>query len=297
MGIINSLSHEEPDSDMLRNIFKVTNLPRGENRSQVFVSLFPELFPQQCSNAISLFNRSVISDSLWPHGLQHARLLCPLPSLGVCPNSCPLSQWCHPTTLSSDIPFSSCLLSFLALGSFPVSWLFTSGGQSIGDSASASALPMNIQSWFPLGFTGLISLQSKGLSRVFSSTSLKAPILRHSASFMVQLSHPYVTTGKNIALTIWTFVGKVMSLFFNMLSRSVITFLPRSKHIFSWLQSPSAVILEPKKIKFLTVSVVSPSIFHEVVGLDAMILVFWVLSFMPAFSLSSFSFINAINEE
>ena len=170
MGIINSVSHEEPDSDMLINVFKVTHLLRGENRSQAFVSLFLELFPQQCSNAISLFNLSVMSDSLRPHGPQHDRLLCPLPSLGVCPNSCPLSRWCHPTISSSVVPFSSCLLSFPASGSFPVSQLFISGGQSIGDSASASVLPVNIQSWFPLGLTGWISLQSKGLSRVFSST-------------------------------------------------------------------------------------------------------------------------------
>ena len=105
--------------------------------------------------------------------------------------------------------------------------------------------------------------------------SSKTSILWHSAFFMVQLSHPYMTTGKAIALTRWTFVGKVKSLLFNMLSRLVITFLPRNKHLFiSWLQSPPAVILEPKKVKPITVSIVSPSICHEVVGLDAMILVF-----------------------
>ena len=297
MGIINSISHKEPDSDMLINVFKVTHLLRGENRSQTFVSLFPELFPQQCSNAILLFSHSGMSDSLWPQGLQHARLLCPLPSLGVCSNSCPLSRWCHPTISSSVVLFSSCLLSFPASGSFPVSWLFTSGGQSIRDSASASVLPMNIQSWFPLGLTDLLAVQGT-LKSLLQHQSLKAPILRHLAFFMVQLSHPYVTTGKHIALTRWTFVGKVMSLLFHSLSRLVMAFLPRSECLLiSWLQSPSTVILEPKKIKSLTVAVVSPSIFHEVMGLDAMILAFWVLSFMPAFSLSSFSFISAINEE
>ena len=103
----------------------------------------------------------------------------------------------------------------------------------------------------------------------------KASVLWHSAFFIVQLSHPYMTTGKTIALTRWTFVGKVMSLLFNMLSRLVITFLPRSKHhLISWLQSPSSVILEPKKIKSVTVPIVSPSICHEVIGSDAMILVF-----------------------
>ena len=108
---------------------------------------------------------------------------------------------------------------------------------------------------------------------------------------MVLFSHPYMTTGKTIALTRWTFVGKVMSPLFNMLSRLVITFLPRSKRLLiSWLQSPSAVILEPRKIKSATVSIASPSICHETMGLDAMILVFWILNFKPAFSLSSFTF-------
>ena len=142
---------------------------------------------------------------------------------------------------------------------------------------------MNIQDWFPLGWTGWISLQSKGLSRVFSSSS-KTSILQHSAFFIIQLSYPYMTTGKTKALTRWTFGGKVMSLFFNMLSWLVINFLPRSKHLLiSWLQSPSAVILEPCKIKSVTVFIAYPSISHEVMGLDAMILVFWMFSFKPTF--------------
>ena len=108
-----------------------------------------------------------------------------------------------------------------------------------------------------------------------------------------QLSHPYMTTGKTIALIRWTFVGKVLSLLFNMLSRMVITFLPRSKHLLiSWLPSPAAVILEPPKIKSATVSTVYPSICHDVMGPDAMVLVFWMLSFKPTFSLSSFTFIK-----
>ena len=162
----------------------------------------------------------------------------------------------HP--LSS--PFPPAFSLFPASGSFPRSQFFTSGGQSIGASASASVLPMNIQDWFPLGLTGLISLQSKGLSRVFSNTTVqKASILQRSAFFTVQLSHPYMTTGKTIALTRWTFVGKVMSLLLKMLSRFVTAFLPRSKCLLiSWLHSPSAVILEPKKIKSITVSIVSP---------------------------------------
>ena len=113
------------------------------------------------------FSCSVVSNSLWPHELQHARLPCPSPTPGACSNSCPSSRWCHPTISSSVVPFPSCLQSFPASGSFLMSQFFTSGGQSIGISASASVLPMNIQDWFALGLTGWISLLSKGLSRVF----------------------------------------------------------------------------------------------------------------------------------
>ena len=111
--------------------------------------------------------------TLWPHELQHARPPCPIPTPKACSNSCPSCWWCHPTISSSVIPFSSCLQSFPALGSFPMSQFFTSGGQSIGASASGSVLPMNIQDWFPLGWTGWISLLSKGLSRVFSNTTVQ----------------------------------------------------------------------------------------------------------------------------
>ena len=120
-----------------------------------------------------LFGCSAKSDSLWPHGLRHAKLPCPSLSPGVCSNSCPLSQWCHPTVSSSVALFSSCPQSFPAPGSFSMCQLFASGGQSIGASASASILPMNIQDLFPLGLTGWISLLSKGLSRVFSSTRVQ----------------------------------------------------------------------------------------------------------------------------
>ena len=119
------------------------------------------------------FSSSVVSNSLWPHGLQHTRLPCPSPTPRDYSNSCPSSWWCHPTISSSVIPFSSCLQSFLASGSFPMSQFFPSDGQSIGISGSASVLPMNIQDWFPLGCTGWISLQSKGLSRVFSNTTVQ----------------------------------------------------------------------------------------------------------------------------
>ena len=130
-----------------------------------------------------------------------------------------------------------------------MSQLFASGGQSIGILASASDIPMNIQDWFPLQWTGLISLQSKGFSSLFQHHSSKASILWCSAFFIVQLSHPYMTTGKTIASTRWTVVGKVTSLVFNMLSRLVIAFLPRNKRLLiSQLQSPSAVILECKKL-------------------------------------------------
>ena len=147
-----------------------------------------------------------------------------------------------PSTISSSVTPYSCLQFFPASGSFPVSQFFASGGQSIGASASASVLPINIQDWFHLGLNGLISLQSKRLFKHFLQYhSSKASILQHSTFFMVQLSHPYVTTGKTIALTRRIFVSKVMSLLFNMMSRVVITFLPRSKRLLiSWLQSPSA---------------------------------------------------------
>ena len=168
---------------------------------------------------------------------------------------------------------SSCPQSFPGSGSFPVSQLFTTGGQSIGASALASVLPVNIQGWFPFGLTGLISSVEGILQSLLQHHSSKASVLWCSAFFMVQLSHPYMTTGKTIALTRWTFVGKVMSLLFNTLSRFFIAFLPRSKHpLISWLQSPSAVILESQKIK--SVSIVSPSICHDVMGPDAVILVF-----------------------
>ena len=125
---------------------------------------------------------SVMSDSLWPHGLQHTRLPCPSPTPGACSNSCPPSRWCHPTISSSVVPFF-CLQSFPVSGSFQMSQFFTSGGQSIEVSASASVLPMNIQDWFPLGLTSLISLQFKGLSRVFSNT-----IVQKHQFFSTQLS-------------------------------------------------------------------------------------------------------------
>ena len=147
---------------------------------------------------------------------------------------------------------------------------------------------------FRMDWLDLLAVQGT-LKSLLPQHSSKASILPCSAFFIVQLSHPYMTTGKTIALTRWTFVDKAMSLLFNMLPRLVKVFLPRSKHLLiSWLQSPSAVILEPPKIKSLTVSIVSSSICHKVMGPNAMIFVFWMLSFKPAFSLSSFTFIKRL---
>ena len=142
-----------------------------------------------------------MSDSLLPHWLQYARLPCPSPTPRAYSNSCPSSQWCHPTISSSLILFSSCLQSFPASGSLQMSQLFASGSQSIGVSASVSVLPINIQDWFPLGLTGWISLQSKRFKSLLQHHSSKASILWCSAFLMVQISHPYMTTGKTIALT------------------------------------------------------------------------------------------------
>ena len=141
-----------------------------------------------------------MSDSLWPYGLQHARLLCSPPCPRVCSSSCPLSWWCHPTTVSSSVaPFSSCPQPCPASGSFPMSWHFVSGGQSIGASASASVLPMTIQGWFPLDLTGLISLQSKGLSRVLSSTTIWKHQVLGAQPFLWSNSH--ICTQKNQSIS------------------------------------------------------------------------------------------------
>ena len=161
----------------------------------------------------------------------------------ACSNLCPLRQWYHPIISSSVVPFSSRLQSFAASGSFLVRQLFTWGSQSIGVSASASVLPVNTQDWSPSGWTWLDLLAVQGpLKNLLQHHSSKASILRHSAFFMVQLSHPYMTTGKTIALTRWTFVDML----FNMLFRLVVTFLPRSKcllisgcsHHLQWFWSP-----------------------------------------------------------
>ena len=192
-----------------------------------------------------LFNHSVMSNSLWPHGLQHTRFSCPSPSPGACSNSCPSSWWCHPT-ISSCHPFLLLPSIFPSIRVFsnesalhirwPKYWSFSF---SISPSNEYSGLIS-----FGIDWLDLLAVQET-LKSLLQHHSSKASILWCSAFFMAQLSHPYMTTGKTIALARWTFVGQVMSLLFNMLSRFVITFLPRSKRLLiSWLQSPSAVILD-----------------------------------------------------
>jgi len=167
------LSDKIPCLDMF---IAYLNLSLGSeiiSQFQIKVPLQNPLSPQNGQISLSVqFSHSVVSDSLWLHGLQYDSLLSTSLSPGTCSNSCASSRWCHPTISSTVVPFSSYYQSFLALGSFPVSQFLASGGQSIGASASASLLPMNIQDWFPLGLTGLI-LHSKGLSRVFSNTTIQ----------------------------------------------------------------------------------------------------------------------------
>uniref|UniRef100_A0AC11E9K4 Uncharacterized protein n=4 Tax=Ovis aries TaxID=9940 RepID=A0AC11E9K4_SHEEP len=218
------------------------------------------------------FSRSVVSDSLRPHEPQHARPPCPSPSPGVHSDSCPSSPSSHPILghpllVLPPIPLSIRVFSnesTLHMG-WPKYWSFSF---SISPSKEIPGLIS-----FRMDWLDLLAVQGT-LKSLLQHHSSKASILQRSAFFTVQLSHPYMTTGKTIALTRWTLVSKVMSLFLNILSRLVITFLPRSKHLLiSWLQSPSVVILEPPKIKSDTVSTVSPSISHGVMGPDAMIFV------------------------
>ena len=203
----------------------------------------PEYFPPFQFSSVQSLSHDQLFATPWTAAHQASL------SITNSQSPCPLCRWRHPTISSSVIPFSSCPQSLPESGFFPMSQLFAWGGQSTGVSASASVLPTSTQDWPRLGWTGWISFQSKGLSRVFSNTTVqKASVQKPSAFFIVQLSYPYMITGKTVGLTRQTFVGKVMSLLFNMLSRLVITFLPRSKHLLiSWLQSSSAVIFEPQK--------------------------------------------------
>ena len=196
-----------------------------------------------------VLSRSVMSNSLWPHEMQHARPPCPSPTPGVQTNPCPLSQWYHPTISSSFAPFSPCPQLFLASGSFTISQFFASGGQSSGASVSTSVLSVNIQDW--LDRSGWL-VGSLCCPRDSQESSL-APQLESISSSVLSLLHGPAPTSvhncwKIIAFTIWTFVSKMMSLLSNMLSRFVIAFLPRKKCLLIlWLQSPSAVILSPRK--------------------------------------------------
>ena len=229
-----------------------------------------------------LFGYPVMSNSLRPHGLQRTRPPCPSPFPKVCPSSSLLHQWCHPAISFSDVFFSFCPQSFPASRSFPMSWLFISGDWSF----SISSSPSNEYSGlilFKIDWFDLIMVQ-RNLRSLLQHHSLKASVLWCSAFFRVQLSQPYVTAGKIITLTIRTFVGRVMSLLFNVLSRFVIAFLPRTNYsLTSCLQSPSTVMLKPKKRKSITASTFPPSICNEVMGPDAMALVFLIFSFKPAF--------------
>ena len=191
------------------------------------------------------FSRSVVSDSLRPHEPQHAR---PSVHHQLLESTQTHVHWVGDAIQPSH-PLSSPSPPALNLSHHqdPSQWVSSSHQVRIGVSASTSVLPMNTQDWSPLGWTGWISLQPKGLSSLLQHHSSKVSILQCSAFFRVQLSHPYMTNGKTIALNRWTFVERVMSLLFNMLSRLVITFLLRSKRLLIWLQSPSAVILEPRK--------------------------------------------------
>ena len=208
-----------------------------------------------------------MSDSLWPHGLQHARPPCPSPASRAYLNSCPVSWSCH-STISSSWALLLLLSIFPSIRVFSNEWVLSIRWPScwrfsfrVSPSSEYSGLILFKVDWFDL-----LAVQ-RTLKSIVQHHSSKASNLWCSAFFIVQLSHTYITTGKNIALTRWIFVGKIISLLFNMLSILVIVFLPRNKHLsISRLQSPSAVILEPPKITAFTVFIFSPSICHEVVG-------------------------------
>ena len=216
---------------------------------QFFCLFLPAILISSASVQSVQFSRSVMSHSLRPHESQHARPPCPSPTPGVHSDSCPSSQWCYPAISSSVVPFSSCPQSLPASEPFPMSQLFAWGSQSTGVSALASFLPKNTQDWSPSEWPGWISLQSKGLSRVFSNTTVQKHQFFGAQPSSQSNSHIHTwPLEKTIALTRRTLVSKVMSLLLNMLSRLIITFLPRSKCLLiSWLQSPPQWFWGPKK--------------------------------------------------
>ena len=226
-----------------------------------------------------LFGHPAVFSSLRPHGLQHARPRCPSPSPEACPSSCPLPQWCHPAISSSDAPLLPSVFS------------------SIKDFSNESAVCIRWPKYWSFSFStfstyneysGIISLKIDWLDLLSVQGTLRSLLQHHSSRtsilqcsvfFTVQLSQLNVTTGKTLALTVLIFVGRVMSLLFNTLSRFVIAFMPKNKHLLiSWLQSPYTAILEPKKRKSVTASTLSLSICHEAMGSDAMILVFLIFN-------------------
>jgi len=227
-----------------------------------------------------------MSDSLWPHGLQHTRLPCPSLSPRICSNSCPLSRWCYITISSSATPLFFCFNLSQHQGLL-FQWV-----SSLHHMANILQLQLHHQSFqwvFRVAFLQDWLLWSPWSARDSQESSPTS----HFKNLLYDptLSHLYMTTGKTIALTIRIFLSTVISLLFNMQSRFVIAFLPRNKYLLnSWLQSLSTVILEPKKIQFVTAFTFPPSACHEVMGPDAMILTFWMLSFKPAFPLSTFTF-------
>ena len=237
-----------------------------------------------------LFSPQVVSNSLQPCGLQHDSPPCPSSSPGICSTSWPLSRWCQPT-ISSVIPFTSCLQPFSASGSFLMSWLFILGGQNIGASALASVLPMNIQDWSPLRIDWFDLLAVQGTLRsLLQHHSSKASVLQCSDFFKVQLSHLNMTTEKTIALY-GPFLAKwCLSFLICCLGLSYQSL--RNKHLLiSWLQALCAVILQPKKIKSVTVSIFPSSICHEVMGLDAMIFMIMKMPWSPLSPLSRSSLV------
>ena len=206
--------------------------------------------------------------------------------MSICPRVCSnsLSQWSYPTISSFATLFSICLQSFPASRSFPVRQFLASGGQKFSFSISHSSENLELISF---RIDWLQSVQGT-LKSFLQHHNSKTSVLQSSVFFMAQLSYLYMTTGKIIALTIWTFAGRVMPLLFNTLSRFVIACSSEEHLLISWQQSSSAEILESKEIKSVTASTFSPSICHEVMGPDTTILVFWMLSLKPAFSLCSF---------
>ena len=220
-----------------------------------------------------------MSDSSWRHGLQHTRPPCPSPSPRVCPSSCALYRWCHTAISSSDALFSFCPQSSPASGSFPMSRLFVSGDQNIGASVSASVLPMSIQGWFPLRLICCPrGSQESSPAPQFKDNNFSALCLLYGPALTI--IHDY-WKDRSRDYTDLCWQSNVFAL---QHTKFVTAFLPKSNYLLIlWLQSSSTVILEPKKRKSVTASTFSPSICHEVMGLDAIILVFLIFSFKPAF--------------